>query len=376
MDTGIGCDASGTRKSIDAAMELRVAKHEDAPEAVEDIWVSAARMAMVGSFVILLGVCLYLCRPILLPVAAAIVIGTTLAPLVKAAARHRIPPWLTAGILGLALLAAAAFAVTFLAKPLADWIARAPEIGALIKQKLYVLDRPLAAIRSLQEAFLPSGGITVASETSQLGVVTPVIAYVTPAVLELVLFFVTLLFFLVAQMDFRRYVVSFFTTRDAKLRFIRIANDIEQELVAYLVTVTIINFCLGAAVGTGAWLFGFPSPVLFGLLAMVLNYIPYIGAGGMTVILFGVGLVSFPSFTYALVPPAAFVALVTIEGQFITPTVLGRRLTLNPLVVLLALAFWAWIWGPMGAFLAVPLTIVALVTLHHLFPADESRLPG
>jgi predicted PurR-regulated permease PerM len=357
-------------------MELRVAKHEDAPEAVEDILASAAHMATVGSFVILLGVCLYLCRPILLPVAAAIVVGTTLAPLVKAAARHRIPPWLTAGILGLALLAAAAFAVTFLAKPLADWIARAPEIGGLIRQKLYVLDRPLAAIRSLQEAFLPSGGIAVASETSQLGVVTPVIAYVTPAVLELVLFFVTLLFFLVAQMDFRRYVVSFFTTRDAKLRFIRIANDIEQELVAYLVTVTIINFCLGAAVGTGAWLFGFPSPVLFGLLAMVLNYIPYIGAGVMTVILFGVGLVSFPSLTYALVPPAAFVALVTIEGQFITPTVLGRRLTLNPLVVLLALAFWAWIWGPMGAFLAVPLTIVALVTLHHLFPADESRLPG
>ena len=93
---------------------------------------------------------------------------------------------------------------------------------------------------------------------------------------------------------------------------------------------------------------------------------------GMTVILFGVGLVSFPSFTYA----AAFVALATIEGQFITPTVLGRRMTLNPLAVLLALAFWAWIWGPMGAFLAVPLTIVGVVTLHHLFPADESRLPG
>ena len=96
----------------------------------------------------------------------------------------------------------------------------------------------------------------------------------------------------------------------------------------------------------------------------------------MTVILFGVGLVSFPSFTYALVPPAAFVALATIEGQLITPTVLGRRMTLNPLAVLLALAFWAWIWGPMGAFLAVPLTIAGLVTLHHLFPADESRLPG
>ena len=108
---------------------------------------------------------------------------------------------------------------------------------------------------------------------------------------------------------------------------------------------------------------------------MALNYIPYIGAACMTLILLGIGLVTFPSLGYALAPPAAFVAVATIEGQFITPTVLGHRLTLNPLMVLLALAFWAWLWGPLGAFLAVPLTIVGLVTLHHLFPPDESKLP-
>jgi predicted PurR-regulated permease PerM len=108
---------------------------------------------------------------------------------------------------------------------------------------------------------------------------------------------------------------------------------------------------------------------------MALNYIPYLGAACMTAVLFAIGLVSFSSLTYALAPPAAFVALATIEGQFITPTILGHRLTLNPLVVLLALAFWSWIWGPMGTFLAVPLTIMGLVTLHHLFPPDESRLP-
>jgi hypothetical protein len=92
-------------------------------------------------------------------------------------------------------------------------------------------------------------------------------------------------------------------------------------------------------------------------------------------ILLGVGLVSFPSLGYALVPPAAFVGVATIEGQFITPTVLGHRLTLNPLAVLLAIAFWAWLWGPIGAFLAVPLTIVILVTMTHLFPPEESKLP-
>jgi predicted PurR-regulated permease PerM len=129
-------------------------------------------------------------------------------------------------------------------------------------------------------------------------------------------------------------------------------------------------------VAIGAWLFDLPNPIILGLVAMALNYIPYIGAACATIILLVVGLVTFPSLGYALVPPAAFVAAATIEGQFITPAVLGHRLTLNPLVVLLALAFWAWLWGPIGAFLAVPLTIVLLITMTHLFPPDEDKLPG
>jgi predicted PurR-regulated permease PerM len=344
-------------------------------EAIEDIWTPAAQMATVGIFVLLLIAALYFCRPILLPVTAALVIGTTFAPVVKDAARHRISPWLTAVVLGMVLVVAAALAVTLLASPASQWIAKAPEVGAAIKQKLYVLDRPLAALRELQEVLLPSSGTTVAVEQSQLAIVTPVISVVTPAVIQITLFFVTLIFFLATQMDFRRYMASFFTTRNAKLRFIRISNDIEEHLASYVAIVTVINFGLGVVVAIGAWLFGFPSPIIFGILAMVLNFIPYIGAACMTVILLGVGLVTFPSLGYALVPPAAFVALATVEGQFITPTVLGHRLTLNPLVVLLALAFWAWLWGPLGAFLAVPLTIVGLVTLQHLFPPDESKLP-
>jgi len=343
-------------------------------ESIEDIWTVAARVATVGIFVLLLGMCLYFCRPVLLPVVAALVIGTTLAPIVKAAARHRISPWVTAIALGALLLALAGTAVTLLSRPVSEWIAKAPEFGATIKQKLYVLDRPFAALRELQDVLLPSGK-AVAVEQSQLAIVTPVLSFITPAVVETTLFFVTLIFFLATQIDSRRYMASFFTAREGKLRFIRIANDIEEHLATYVATVTIINFCLGVVVALGAWLFGLPNPIILGLIAMTLNYIPYIGAACTTLILLGVGLVSFPSLGYALVPPAAFVGAATIEGQFITPTVLGHRLTLNPLAVLLALAFWAWLWGPMGAFLAVPLTIVILVTMTHLFPPDESKLP-
>ena len=368
---------------VEATVDL-VRAHREPPieqpdpeslEAIEDIWASAAQMATVGIFVLLLGVCVYLCRPVLLPVTAALVIGTTLAPLVKAAARWRISPWLTAIGLGVVLLALAGTAVTLLATPISEWIARAPQIGASIKEKLYVLEPPLAALRHLRDVVLPSDG-SLAVEPSQLGLVAPLITFVTPAAIELTLFSVTLVFFLATQMDFRRYMVSFFTSRDAKLRFIRISNDLEEYLGSYVATVTAINFCLGIAVGIGAWLFGFPSPIIFGVMAMVLNYMPYIGAACMTLILFVVGLVTFPSLAYALIPPAAFVGLATLEGQFITPAVLGHRLTLNPLAVLLALAFWAWMWGPIGAFLAVPLLIVGLVTLQHLFPPDEDKLPG
>lgn len=359
------------RREQDNALSV---KDPEPPESLEDVWAPAAQMATVGIFVLLLGVFLFFARPLLLPVAAALVIGTTLAPIVKGAARHRISPWATAIALGALLLALAGTAVTLVARPVSEWITRAPEIGAAIKQKLYVLDRPLAALRELQEVVMPSGN-AVAVEPSQLGMVTPLVTFVTPAVVEITLFFVTLIFFLATQIDFRRYVASFFTTREGKLRYIRIANDIEEHLATYITTVTIINFGLGVVVGIGAWLFGFSNPIILGVMAMAFNYVPYIGAACTTLVLFAVALVTFPSLGYALVPPAAFVGVATVEGQFITPTVLGHRLTLNPLAVLLALAFWAWLWGPMGAFLAVPLTIVILVTMTHLFPPDESKLP-
>jgi predicted PurR-regulated permease PerM len=345
-------------------------------ESVDDLWTSAAQLAVIGIFILLLGTAFYFGRAILLPIFAALVIGMTFAPLVKRAAQHRVSPWITATAIGVLLLVAAGAVVTLIAKPLTEWIGKAPEIGEIVRQKLYVLERPLAALRDLQAVLLPASGPTVSVEPSKLGLVTPVLEFVTPAVGQIMLFFVTLIFFLAAQMDFRRYMVSFFAGREAKLRYLRIAHDIESNLASYVATVTVINLALGAVVAASAWLFGYPNPLIFGVLAAVLNYVPYVGPALMVLILFGVGLVTFPSLGYALIPSAAFVALATFEGHILTPTILGRRLTLNPLAVLLALAFWTWLWGPMGAFLAVPLSIVGLVTINHLFPGDESKLPG
>jgi predicted PurR-regulated permease PerM len=345
-------------------------------ESAEDVWASAAQMATVGIFILILVICLNFSRPILLPILAALLIGSTLGPIVKRARQHGIPPWISALVLVLLMMAAAGLAVTLLAGPVGEWIGRAPEIGASIKQKLYVLERPLAALRELQNTLMPAAGPAVAVETSKIAMVTPVVEFITPAVAQIVLFFATIGFVLAGQMEFRSYAASLFASRDAKLRFLRIANDIEHNLASYVAVVTVINFCLGVLVAFGAWLFGFGNPVIFGIVAMLLNYIPYIGPACMALVLLGGGLVTFPTLGYALLPPAAFVALTTLEGHVVTPTVLGRRLTLNPLAVFLALAFWTWMWGPTGAFLSVPILIVALVIFGHLFPSDDIKLPG
>jgi predicted PurR-regulated permease PerM len=341
---------------------------------IGSIWVSAGQAANIGIFLILFGGFLYFGREILIPILIAAVVSLTLAPLIKAGNRHGVSPWVTAIVIVTLALGALALAAMALAGPVSEWIGRAPQIGATIKQKLSVLDQPLAALHQLEGSIFGGGG-TAASAAGPANVVLPVVAFITPAAGQLLLFFGTLLFFLGSQLGLRARLVMMFSGQEARLRFLRIMNDIERNLAGYLTVVTMINAALGAIVGIGAWLVGLPDPAIFGLLAAFLNYVPYVGPAIMVVIMFGVGLVSFPSLGHALIAPAGLVALCTLEGHFITPTIVGRRITLNPLVVVLALAFWTWMWGPIGALLAAPLSIVGLVVFSHLFPHDEVKLP-
>jgi predicted PurR-regulated permease PerM len=341
---------------------------------VQSLWISAGQGANIGIFLLLLGGFLYVGREILLPILIAAVVAMTLAPLIKAGKSRGISPWITSIFIVVFAIGLLALAATAIAAPVSEWIGRAPEIGATIKQRLSVLEPPLAALRELQTAAFGAGG-RPAQTAAAPNVVLPVVAFLTPAAGQLLLFFGTLLFFLAGQLQLRNQLVSAFASHEGKLRFLRIMNDIEKNLAGYLAVVTAINAVLGTIVALGAWLIGLPNPVIFGLLAAFLNYVPYVGPAIMVVVLFGVGLVTFPSLGHAFVAPAALLGLTTLEGHFITPTIVGRRITLNPLVVVLALAFWTWMWGPIGAFLAMPLSIVGLVVVGHLFPTDEVKLP-
>jgi predicted PurR-regulated permease PerM len=200
--------------------------------------------------------------------------------------------------------------------------------------------------------------------------------FVTPAIGQLIIFFGTLFFFLLGRAQLRQFLVAFFDAREARLRMLRILNDIEHNLTSYLSVVAIINFAVGLSAGVIAFFVGLPSPVAWGVLAFVLNFIPYLGALIMEVILLAVGLATFPTLGQAIVAPLLYLAFTTLEGHFITPAIMGKRLLLNPLTVFLALVFWTWIWGPVGAFLAVPIVIVILVAVNHLFPKEEPALPG
>jgi predicted PurR-regulated permease PerM len=336
---------------------------------------ASAQYAVTGIFLILLVAALSLARPVLLPVAAAFVVALMLGPLSQRADRHKVPKPLTAIVLWLAVAGVFYGLIMLLSAPVVDWVGKAPEIGRSIQDKLRLLDGPLAALRDLRNALLPSevgksiGGFDIMS------IVQPAVSIVTPAIGQLVIFFGALFFMLLGRTALRRETVALFRTREGRLRALKILNDIERNLTGYLSVVAVINLSMGVLGGLIAWAVGLPDPVAWGVLAFVLNFIPYIGSLMMEGAMFMVGLVAFPTVTHAVIAPLLYLACATLEGEIVTPSVVGRKFTLNPLLVFLSLVFWAWLWGPVGAFLAAPLLIMGLAAFVHLFPKHEVELP-
>jgi predicted PurR-regulated permease PerM len=345
---------------------------------VPAVWRLGAILSTLVMGALALIAALYFGRPVLLPVTAALIVGITLSPATEFGVQYRIPTAVSAVAVVVLLAAVVGVVLLFFATPLTEWISRAPEIGAAVQEKVRVFEYPLSILRELKNAVMAPAahGPTVSVESSPAELVGTVLLAVTPAVSQFVVFFGTLVFFLISNLRLRRKLIVAFGTRDARLRTLRIWNDIEENLVGYVALVTVINLALGTVTAVMLYLIGFPNPVTFGLLTMGLNYVPYIGPGMVALVLFCVGLVAMPTLAQAALAPALFVAIATLEGHFITPSIVGRRLTLSPFLVFLALVFWTWLWGPIGAFLAVPLLIVSIVILGHLWPRDEVNLPG
>jgi predicted PurR-regulated permease PerM len=333
--------------------------------------------ALVALLVICIIAVLYAAKAFFLPVTMAFVVGTMLAPAARFLEQHHIPRVVSAILIVAAACALVAFMIGLIADPVIEWSGRLPELGSMMKDKLHVFDRPLWLWQQMQSALGGSETLPGASfQLPKIDWVQPTVEFLSPTFAEFLLFLVTLILFIASWPDLRRALVMTFGERESRLRTLRIVNAIEEHLGSYLLMVTVINLGVGVATGIICALTGMPNPAALGALAATLNFIPIIGPVFMFVILTVVGVIAFPTLAAGLAGPALFAGMTFIEGHFLTPVIVGRRLELNALAVFIAVAFWTWLWGPMGAFLASPILIVCLVLRDHLLPDDSPQLPG
>jgi len=330
--------------------------------------------ALISLVVIAIIAVLYFGKAFFLPVVMAFVIGTMLSPAASFLERYRIPRAIGAVLIVAAVTTAAVFLVGLISSPLVEWSTRLPELGARLRDKLHVFDRLLALWHELQS--LVGGSDTFTGfQLPKIDWVQPTIEFLSPTFTEFLLFFATLILFIASWRDLRRTLILTFADHEARLRMLRILNEIEVHLGNYLLTVTLINIGVGILTGLACLIAHMPNPAGLGALAATLNFIPIIGPVATFAVLTMVGIIALPTLSAGLVAPLAFVAIAFMEGHFITPTIIGRRLALNALAVFLALAFWTWLWGPMGAFLSSPLLIVGLILKEHLMPVNSPQLP-
>jgi predicted PurR-regulated permease PerM len=340
------------------------------------VWDDMARGAVVGMFILLLFAALYWTQPVVLPALLALVFGIVLTPILIHAARLGIPHWLTAIVLVSAIFAGLTYALVLLAGPIGEWIEKGPELAMVLREKLRFLDAPIAALNSLRESLAgkPKEELESTVDIFPL-LVQPVLSVLTPALGQSVIFFATLLFFLSGREAIRTRFLKFWGERKARLGALQFWRDVETGLAGYFGVIVVINFVLGLLLIAVTWVVGLPNPVVWGILAFFLNFLPYIGPAVTIVMLLAVGVVAFESLVQAFVAPAFFFVASIVEGEFITPSVVGMRLALSPLLVVLAVAFWTWFWGPFGALLAVPLLIIGTIALGYVYPKDEVKLP-
>lgn len=332
--------------------------------------ISAWSLATLAAIAV--GFVLYIGREVMLPVVAAFVVGTMLGPAARRLEALRVPRWLAALLLVASVTLVLALVILLFLPRVSELTNGLPRIVASLKEKLHVFDGLVGAWRRLS-AMLgePKSGDAVALSLPGISWVPSTISVLLPPITEFLFFLVVLVLFISGWPDLRRGLVMTFASRDSRLTVLKILNEIESGLATYLLTVTLINLAVGALTGVICALTGMPNAIGFGALAATLNFIPIIGPIAMFVVLLVVGVVAEPTFAWGLLPAAGFILLITVEGQFVTPIIIGRQLELNALAVLLSLAFWTWLWGPMGAVLSSPILMVALILRQRLYVDDD-----
>ncbi|UJW86881.1 AI-2E family transporter [Devosia sp. SL43] len=353
------------------AVKVAAAPEDMSESQFERVTGNASRIAMIFVGFLALLVALQVGQVFLAPVTLAIVIGLMFGPVADRVERFGVPPALSAGVVVLMLIGVIAAGVTLFAVPLSEWVARAPLIWNKLQLQLENLQGPLQALSAFQEQISGIFGSTNAmAVTVEDGGQVISLAMLAPAILAQVLIFLASLYFFVATRGHIRIsVLSLCVSRRMRWRTAHVFRDVEQKVSRFLLSITFINACVGCAVSLAMWAIGMPSPILWGALAAVLNYIPYVGQGVMVLVLLAVGLGTQTGLENILLPVGCYVAINFIEGQIVTPHFIGRTMTLNPFIIFLSITFWLWAWGPVGGLVAVPTLLIATSVLAHMLPS-------
>ncbi|MDI6836908.1 MAG: AI-2E family transporter [Rhizobiaceae bacterium] len=338
----------------------------------------AESWAVIGIFAILTTGGIYLAAAVLMPVTLAVVVGLILGAAADRLGRLGIPPMLAGLILATIVVTTLFLGANALVRPLGHFAEEAPRlIESAVERVLPYIER--IEWLHISEASLRGGPVSAEALLQNTGaILTAVAAGVTPALLQGLIFFVALALFLGSRHSLRRGLIIAFRDRSRRLSAIRVLNAIETSLGSYFAAATLLYALVGVAMTVIAFFGGLQMPLLWGLLAFISSYVPFLG---ITVTTFSVavgGLVTHDSVLVGLAPAMVFFLVHGLVENLLTPAVMGRRLEINPFVVFVAIVFWTWMWGAVGAVLALPLSLIGMAILDELFPEQNvhPKLPG
>ncbi|HZL43123.1 MAG TPA: AI-2E family transporter [Verrucomicrobiae bacterium] len=343
-----------------------------------------SKTALAQIVLIVLGTiaALYVGRPVLLPIFLACVAGMTLKPVIRWSSICHIPPALSAAVVLLLLTSGVGVAVVQFGRPALAWVNEAPQHMTELRQRVQKRLPPGAHFSQAAAAVSNLGATEAEKKEEQKNVPTVHVktdhspaAFINWTEIFLAGLFETLvlLYLLLASGDlFLQKLVHVMPTLGDKKRAVEISHEIQQNISNYLFSVTLINLGLGMLVSVGLWCMGIPNAAMWGIFVAVLNFVPYFGPVCGIILLAAVGLLTFESsLWHALLPPAWYLLLHLLETNLVTPVLLGRRFTLNPVVIFVSLIFWTWLWGVPGALLSLPILVSIKVISDHV-PALSS----
>lgn len=356
---------------------------EPDPQASEARLRSSQRLAfaeqelrLISALVLLIGVGLFLALPfvlsigsvVFLPLTAAVVLTIILSPMADKFAAWGLPNVLASLVALLFFLAIVILALALILQPAFTLFERLPEMVDTVGARFTDLRNQFGWIAQINEELAE---LMERGTGQQVVVASPSLlqemAFATPSVvIEIVLMLLMAFFMVEARVRLRQHLLLGRASFGASVKAARVLREVQDRVAAYILTVGWINLCVGVIVGVGAWALGVEAPIMWGGLAALLNFIPYIGPTMMIGLLALFGIGTADTVLLGLIPAAAYLGLHTIEANVVTPSILGARFTMNPVMILIALSYFSWIWGVPGALLSVPLLLTLTALFDHI----------